>query len=566
MSFLRSFLKERGKMDFKRKSFWLAIMLVIVLAASGFQPKAFAAGKQGAVSVVGSDQTNSLPEKTVQYGDNETALDALIDAVGIQNVDALEYPGMGKYINGIYGLTGTADYKYYWSYFINGISAQAGVDSYMVQDGDKLSFQYVSGSPEKSVTLNIIGKDGKDLITPYNPIGFIGDPTALQLLKVFAGPEKLNYTFLTINGVPYTDNADSYYLKTGDKITFQYDSWNNSTEGTVAPVAKDTIQKSINQVTNFYQNKPIGEWETIALKQAGKPIPASYLEGVKQSIKEQQGKIRSITDIERYTLGILAAGGDPTNIEGYNLVQGIYNGNVTKQGSNGVIYGLIALDSAGFKVPVTAQWNREKLVHQILSSQNQDGGFALYSTDTASDVDITAMALTALAPYKAQIGVQAKIDTALQFLTNQFNDSKINNSQSAAQVIIALSTLGIDADGSQFTKDNTTLLQNLLTYQNSDGGFADLSGKPSDIIPTQQGFLALAAYQLFTEGKGSVYSIPLTVQKTNPVPVKSVPTTVQNPGHPLPDTGTNNFNLILLGIVMIMIGTAFFLKQSIRKA
>lgn len=554
-------------MNFKRKSFWLAIMLVFVLAASGFQTSAFAAGKQGTISVVGTDQTNSLSETTVQYGDNETALDALVNAVGKQNVDAQEYPGMGKYINGIYRLTGTSDYKYYWSYFINGISAQAGVDSYIVQDGDKLSFQYVSGPPEKSVTLNIIGKDGKDLITPYNPIGFIGDPTALQVLKVFVGTEKLNYTTLTINGVPYADNADSYQLKTGDTITFQYDSWNNSTGGTVTPVAKETIQKSIDQLTNFYQNKQIGEWEAIALKQAGKTIPASYLEGVKQSIKAQQGKIRSITDIERYSLGILAAGGDPTNIEGYNLIQGIYNGNVTKQGLNGVIYGLIALDSAGFKVPDTAQWNREKLVNQILASQNQDGGWALYSTDTVSDIDITAMALTALAPYKAQTGVETKIDAALQYLTKQFNDSKINNSQSAAQVVIALSTLGIDADGSQYTKDNTTLLQSLLTYQNPDGGFSDLSGKPSDIIPSQQGFLALAAYQRFTEKKGSVYSIPLTIQKTTvPVPVKSVPTSVQNTGHPLPDTGTNNFNLIILGIVIMMIGMAFFLKQSSRKA
>lgn len=57
-------------------------------------------------------------------------------------------------------------------------------------------------------------------------------------------------------------------------------------------------------------------------------------------------------------MGALAAGEDPTNIEGYNLVQAIYNGNVTKQGLNGVAYALIALDSANFEVPSSAKWTR----------------------------------------------------------------------------------------------------------------------------------------------------------------------------------------------------------------
>jgi LPXTG-motif cell wall-anchored protein len=550
----------------KRKELWLSIMLVFVLAASGFQTSVFAATKQGTVTVVGADQTNSLPETTVQYGDNETALDALVSAVGQENVDAPDWPGMGKYINGIYGLAGTSDYKYYWSYFINGISAQAGVDSYIVQDGDKLSFQYVSGSPEKSVTLHIVDKDGKDIITPYNPIGFIGEPTALQLLKVFTGPQRINYTSFTINGAPAALGADTYKLQAGDTLTFQYDAWNDTTGGTTAPVSKETVQTAIDHVTNFYKDKQISEWEAIALKQAGKSIPASYLESVKQMIKDQNGKIRSITDRERYVLGILAAGGDPTNIEGYNLVEGIYNGDVTKQGLNGVIYALIALDSAGFKVPDTAQWTREKLVNQLLTEQNQDGGFALDPDSSASDIDITAMALTALAPYKAQDGVKAKIDAALQFLTNQYNDSKINNSEALAQVIIALSSLGIDADGSPYTKGQTSLLKDLLTYQVTDGGFANVLGENSDLMPSQQGFMALAAYQRFIEGHGSLYSIPLTVQKPNPVPVKVVQTPVQNSGHSLPDTGTNSYNLFFIGLVILIIGAAFFLTNRTRRA
>ena len=74
---------------------------------------------------------------------------------------------------------------------------------------------------------------------------------------------------------------------------------------------------------------------------------------------------------------------------------------VTYQGLNGAIFALIALDSAGYKVPAAAedanQTSSEALVAYILDKQLSDGGWAL-SGDSA-DPDMTAMAVQALAAY-----------------------------------------------------------------------------------------------------------------------------------------------------------------------
>jgi len=294
----------------------------------------------------------------------------------------------------------------------------------------------------------VVDENNEDLLTIAYPVNFVGETTALNLLKALVGPEKLNYKTLNINGGLSEIGAESYILKNGDQITFQYDSWGEvtETEPPVTPISQETLKIAIDKVEVYYQNQQIDEWTLIALKQAGKGIPASYLNKYKNLIKEQQGKFRKITDTERYTLAILAAGGDPTNIEGYNLVESIYQADVTKQGLIGIAYALLALDSANFEIPETALWTREKLISYLLDRQNQDGGWA-WDESATSDIDTTGMIVTALAPYKDQAGVKEKVESAVKYLSEQYQASKIDNSSTAAQVIVALSALGIDANG-----------------------------------------------------------------------------------------------------------------------
>lgn len=101
-------------------------------------------------------------------------------------------------------------------------------------------------------------------------------------------------------------------------------------------------------------------------------------------------------------------GGDPTSIgadrdgKPINLIaDGVYNrgevASLGKQGINGWIWGLIALDSLRYPIPEGAFYSRDDIILEILRRQLPDGGFAL--TGEEADPDITAMALQALSPY-----------------------------------------------------------------------------------------------------------------------------------------------------------------------
>lgn len=86
------------------------------------------------------------------------------------------------------------------------------------------------------------------------------------------------------------------------------------------------------------------------------------------------------------------------------MADGTYNwqgeNELGAQGLNGWIFALLAMDAVGAEAPADARYSRESIVDTIVSAQLPEGGFALGGSDM--DVDITAMALQALAPYQAQ--------------------------------------------------------------------------------------------------------------------------------------------------------------------
>lgn len=596
----------------EKKNFWLVMLLVFTILTSGIQAPVLAAesAKQGTITVIGTDETNPLlMETTIELGDNETATQSLIKAVGETNVEFTD-TSFGKMLTGINGVR--AEGTNYWAFFINGVSAQVGSDTYLVQNGDKLTFRLTDYTKpaQNTVSLKVVDSE-KNTVANLSSLEFIGQANAFQLLQVALGNDKVGYTdtqygkmITSINGIQaegtnywafYVNGqmanvgAESYILQPGSQISFQLESWadvpeegGNEEETPIPPrtVSGEEIQAAVDSTVQYIMKSDIGEWEVIALRQAGKTVPANYLESVKALVKERQGKFSRITDTERYVLGILAAGGDPTNIEGYNLVASIYNGNVTKQGLNGVAYALIALDSANFIVPETAVWTREKLVNHLLDRQNADGGWA-WDESTTSDIDTTAMILTALSPYKNQEGVIDHVEAAVQYVAAQYQNSKIDNSSTAAQVIIALSALGMDANGAPFTKDNSSLFQYFLTFQNKDGGFDWQGGDESDVFTTSQAIQALVAYQLHAQGKGALYQMTLVEQKPAPEqPVEETPQegqpsatptqtndeTASQVGHRLPDTATNMYNLLALGLLLILVGSIFYVKQRKQKA
>ncbi|WP_019913380.1 DUF4430 domain-containing protein [Paenibacillus sp. HW567] len=260
-------------------------------------------------------------------------------------------------------------------------------------------------------------------------------------------------------------------------------------------------------------NAELSDWQAVGLARSGNIVPAAYLAGVKAQLADSNGQFRKVTDYERLVLGLAAAGADPQKFGGYNLIEKIYNNsNMLNQGSNGLIFALIALDSGNYNVPSGAQWTKERLIESLLAMQSKEGGFPL-TAGGAADPDITAMAVTALSSHTNQTAAAAAMNQAITWLSQQqqedggYKQAGVENSESTAQVIIALSAAGIGPNDSRFVKAKGGLLSHLASFRQADGGYAHTAGQPANSVATEQALLALTAYERYLTGEAKLFSI-----------------------------------------------------------
>ena len=289
------------------------------------------------------------------------------------------------------------------------------------------------------------------------------------------------------------------------------------------------------------------EWLVIALARSGRDVPDSYYDSVVKAVQSAKGQLsdKKSTEYARTILALTAIGKDPTDVGGYDLLARLADmDDVTYQGINGAIFALLALDSGKYDVPAAAeggtQVTRDGLVAYILAQQLSDGGWAL--SGTSADPDVTAMALQALAPYRTgDETVDAAVDKGVQLLSDmQLSDGGYSswgtlNSESCAQVLIALATLGIDpVSDSRFGKNGLTVLDALLAYAVS-GGFRHTVDGEADAIATEQALCALTAYARLLDGKTALYDMTDVLggqtaddadNDTNAQPAKTTPVVV----------------------------------------
>ena len=343
-------------------------------------------------------------------------------------------------------------------------------------------------------------------------------------------------------------------------------------------------------------NSTGGEWMVIGLARSGRPVPAGYYDNVVEYVKamadaNERLHRAKVTDNARVILALTAIGKDVTNVGGHNLLKGLDNmAYVQKQGINGPIFTLIALDSHNY--PTMGDVTREKLIQVILDAQLPGGGWNLSGEN--ADTDMTAMAIQALAPYyKTNETVKAAVDKALEALSalqqgdGGFGSWGTVNSESCAQVIVALTALGIDpATDSRFVKNGNTVLDALAGFYVTGGGFKHTAGGDLDGMATEQGYYALAAYYRFANAQTSLYDMSdVTIQtggntpadpddpgktdtsdpgKTDPSdPGKTDPT---NPGTDTPATGDTGVLVWVIALPVALLAAAFVLKRKEREA
>ena len=351
---------------------------------------------------------------------------------------------------------------------------------------------------------------------------------------------------LTLQGgtetLPKT-TLDNTYLKDGDTLRLFFtdtyiplDPTDPAVPGAEVPGfdeayagAKAYIQSAVSAPVVSYL---FGEWAVLGQARAKVPLSeayiAAYYEKVVAYVKANIGSdgiLRApddkntpvITDNERIALALTAIGKDPANVGGENLLKALQNKDImqvtdtSNTDINGLVMGLLALNSRNYTSDTS--W----LVQAVLAQQNEDGSWrASADTKPVGDVDMTAMALQALAPYYKDGGnetVNTAVEKALNWLSGKYR-SGYDSSESCAQVVIALSALNLDANtDARFTKTvegkTLSVLGNLLQYRVAEnGGFKhQFADKAVNEIATEQALCAMAAYARFTEKANALYDM-----------------------------------------------------------
>lgn len=350
---------------------------------------------------------------------------------------------------------------------------------------------------------------------------------------------------LTLQGgtetLPKT-TLDNTYLKDGDTLRLFFtdtyiplDPTDPAVPGAEVPGfdeayagAKAYIQSAVSAPVVSYL---FGEWAVLGQARAKVPLSeayiAAYYEKVVAYVQKNMGadgvlvdpesRNPTVTDNERIILALTAIGKDPANVGGENLLKALQNKDIMKVTDtsntdiNGLVMGLLALNSRNYTSDTS--W----LVQAVLAQQNEDGSWsASADTKPVGDVDMTAMALQALAPYHKDSGnetVNTAVEKALNWLSGKYR-SGYDSSESCAQVVIALSALNLDANtDARFTKTvegkTLSVLGNLLQYRVAEnGGFKhQFADKAVNEMATEQALCAMAAYARFTEKANALYDM-----------------------------------------------------------
>ena len=276
-----------------------------------------------------------------------------------------------------------------------------------------------------------------------------------------------------------------------------------------------------------------GEWLVLGLARAEyggtDSMNQKYLQNVKKVLEDNKGVLSTskYTEYSRVILALTSIGVDARNVAGYNVLEGLADfDNVIQQGVNGPIYALLALDSHDYQIPdvegVANKTNRDKLIDYILAQELSGGGWSL--SGSSMDVDMTAAAIQALAPYYGSNNkVKLAVDTALEKLSQAQNKNGgfeswgVENCESCAQVIVALTSLGIDPDkDARFVKNGKSSIDALLEYGLEGGGFKHTKSGELNGIATEQAYYALAAYSRFIKGNSALFDMSDVTIKESP--------------------------------------------------
>lgn len=310
-----------------------------------------------------------------------------------------------------------------------------------------------------------------------------------------------------MSAADYTDYTDSNYcdesifiaepeITSPAAIMLSLPDWQDALGGALAWLIASTPAPSLNN-----------EWDVMSVARAG--IAAddwynSYL----AALSSELSTLETWTDFQRVTLALTALGVDATNFNGLDLTASFRNfvpsaqRPAHSQGANADIFALLALDSKPYA------GDRAQFVDSILAAQMPSGAWAF---GTWEAVDLTAMAIQALAPYYGgNATVRTAVDRGLDFIADDGNWPFGDSAEDVSQVIIALTALGRPA---------SSYVNRLLAfYDAATGGFITPWTGDVNIMSTEQAARALVAYHRFNNNMNAFFDMRDAGDWTAPPP------------------------------------------------
>lgn len=256
-----------------------------------------------------------------------------------------------------------------------------------------------------------------------------------------------------------------------------------------------------------------GEWAVFALARAGMIDAQSdwaevYLAALDSALENEE--IIGSTDYERVTLAVTALGLDAEKFNGRDLTE-IYKTYNPRLATNGKTYALLALNSKPYS------GDADLYVQALIEAALSGGGWSLRPGGDA-DIDVTAMAIQALAPYyEYEPRVREAVDSGLCYIKSEQDEETggfvgvegLVSTCSTAQVIVMLTALNIDPSGDEWATDGgRSPLDAMLEHYNSESGcFGEFDDITPDQMASEQAAYALAAYHRFLCGDVSLYDM-----------------------------------------------------------
>jgi hypothetical protein len=304
------------------------------------------------------------------------------------------------------------------------------------------------------------------------------------------------YIAILENGEYSTVGIDALTYEDKDVFTFRVEWW-DQTEQAVDTAIQNFIS---NYATHYITNEKVDYYVGSAFYHLGGMEDLISLDTVETMYQDLESA--SSGELFKAILIVSAAGGDPTDVNGNNLMQQLIDlapigqWNVTTNGA-------IALNAYSHAIDAT---NYETSIIDDLVNTN---------TPKSAGLDMGGITLMALAHYKDEEGVQTIIDEYVAFVKEeQLSTGGVNdpwsgdNAATLTQIILGLVANDIDPRDPQFTKENGDLLTRLLDFALEDGSFklhAD-STEADLMFSTPQAFAALVAYQEF-KNSGEAFNL-----------------------------------------------------------